>query len=55
MTANSDINSEGYLALWAYFQTKAREKLIAANGGKDFKHGTIVWTSELAKGDVIKR
>ena len=48
------------LATWshfllAYFQDKAREKLVRANGGKDFKHGTVVWTSDLAKGDVIDR
>ena len=36
-------------------QDKAREKLVKANGGREFKHGTVVWTSDLAKGDVIER
>ena len=37
------------------FQDKARDKLVKATGGKGFKHGTVVWTSDLAKGDVIER
>ncbi len=50
-----EINPEGYFALWSLFQDTARQRLVRANGGKDFPHGTIVWTSDLAKGDVIER
>ena len=59
-TDRCNFTSSLNLATWshfllAYFQDKAREKLVRANGGKDFKHGTVVWTSDLAKGDVIDR
>ena len=43
------------LATYAHLKDKAREKLVKANGGREFKHGTVVWTSDLAKGDVIDR
>ena len=40
---------EGYLELWNEFQRKALAELTQANGGKSFKHGVVVWTSELSK------
>ena len=52
---NDSARNVSLLILATFSQDKAREKLVKANGGKDFKHGTVVWTSDLAKGDVIDR
>ena len=46
--------NEGYYELWNQFQSKALQRLKRANG-KSFKHGQIVWTSELAKAEHVEK
>ncbi len=50
---NPAISPEGYLNLWSVFQEKALKKLVAANNGKSFKDGVLLWTSELTRPDKI--
>ena len=47
-------STEGYLELWNLFQRNALLKLKEANKG-GFKHNVVVWTSELAKANVIQK
>ncbi len=53
---------EGYLELWNLFQEKAMERLkkakreVATNSSNsDFKHGLVMWTSDLAKPEVVDK
>eukprot|EP00095_Tigriopus_kingsejongensis_P003204 maker-scaffold50_size457468-snap-gene-1.13 protein:Tk03204 transcript:maker-scaffold50_size457468-snap-gene-1.13-mRNA-1 annotation:"chitooligosaccharidolytic beta-n-acetylglucosaminidase" len=55
LDTNPDVNPEGFLKLWSFFQDKAKKRLVQANGGHEFKNNIIIWTSELAKPDVIER
>ena len=47
---------DGFLKLWSNFQGKALELLKNANGAlKSFKHGVMIWTSQLTKPPNIVR
>ena len=50
---NPSVSPEGYIKLWAIFQERALKKLVAANSGKEFKDGVLLWTSDITRPDKI--
>lgn len=55
LDGNPEINPDSYLRLWSHFQDQAREKLLKVQKGKDLESNIILWTSELARPDVIQK
>lgn len=52
---NPAMGKEGYLELWSLFQNKALDKLMSAGAPQSVGKNVILWTSELAKPEVIEK
>ncbi|TRY78500.1 hypothetical protein TCAL_11061 [Tigriopus californicus] len=55
LDSNPEISPDSYLRLWSYFQEHARKRLLRVHPGNELEKNIILWTSELAKPNVIQK